>query len=256
MRYGIISDVHSNLEALQAVLGFLAESRVEGYLSLGDLVGYGPEPDACLRLISALPNLHAVIGNHDLAALGLLDPNWFNPYARAAVLWSRDQISEDMRKFLQNLPPRIETPDFTLVHGTPRRPVEEYLLTVAVFKEVMAQVSVWPLLVGHSHMPLCFRVRHDWAPTPGQSDVEMLFLEDRQAVQVAAQAYGRVPTAFNPGSVGQPRDQDSRTSCALYDTETRTFQLVRLTYDIQAVQNKIRIAGLPEFLALRLAFGQ
>ncbi|MBI4677831.1 MAG: metallophosphoesterase family protein [Elusimicrobia bacterium] len=255
MLYGVFSDVHGNLEALTEVLSFFEKTRVDAYIFCGDLVGYGPDPDACVALVRGLrKSLIPVCGNHDQAALGIIDPNWFNPYARCAVMWSRKMLSEESRTFLSRLHPRLDAKLFTVAHGTPRRPAEEYMLTVVQFKENLSKVGVWPLFVGHSHMPLYFRVRaeHD----PKVPDVEVDTIEEAREVAAERKPYGVVPIVFNPGSVGQPRDQDWRASCALYDSDLMTFRVVRLEYDIQVVQQKIRDAGLPEFLALRLAFGQ
>lgn len=266
MIYGVFSDVHSNLDALTAVLEFFKAAKVEGYICGGDMVGYGPEPNECMELIKGLKNLTVVCGNHDLAAVGLLDAHWFNPYARAAVLYSREVLTDENRSFITALSPRCETSEFTLVHGAPRKPAEEYLLTAAQFKENMSLVHVWPLIVGHSHMPLCFRVAQEAGAKPKgrkpkqswreTADVEIMFLGDREEVPVDRRPYGTVPTALNPGSVGQPRDQDTRACCALFDSKLGVFKVVRLPYDVSAVQEKIRRAGLPEFLALRLAYGQ
>jgi predicted phosphodiesterase len=251
MVYGVFSDVHSNMEALTAVLDFFQDFQVDGYLCLGDMVGYGPEPEAVVQRLRQLKNFSCIIGNHDLAVIGLMDVEWFNPYAKAAALWSRDQLSEESRHWLMSLTAKVEHKDFTAVHGTPRKPPEEYLLSAAQFKDNMPLVHVWPLFVGHSHMPLCFRVNKD-----EPLGIETMILEDHQQVEIQRMPYGIVPTAFNPGSVGQPRDQDKRASCGLYDAAKGTFRIIRLNYDIAATQNKIRNAGLPEFLALRLAFGQ
>lgn len=248
MLYGVFSDVHSNREALDAVLKFFEDSKVEGYICCGDLVGYGPEPEYVLERVRALRNLRIICGNHDLAVIGRLDVDWFNPYAKAAALWTRDAISQDSRRYLESLTARLETPEFTLVHGTPRKPAEEYLLSAAQFRDNMSRVKVWPLFVGHSHMPIVFR----------QSDegVQTIFVEEQQQLVVERKPYGTVPIAFNPGSVGQPRDQDKRACCALYDSTAGTYRVARVAYDIGAVQAKIRDAGLPEYLALRLAYGQ
>lgn len=249
MRYGVISDIHSNLEALEASLSLLEDLGVDAWICCGDLVGYGPDPEACLARVRALPNLTAIGGNHDLATIGRLELEWFNQYAKAAVLWTRDRLAPDDRRFLESLVARVETPHFTLAHGTPRNPPEEYLLSALQFKDNAALVKNWPLFVGHSHMPLCFRF--DAAGKP-----EAKFLEEAEEA-LPRQADGRPgPVALNPGSVGQPRDQDRRASCALYDAEALTFRVLRVPYDVAAVQAKIRAAGLPEYLALRLAYGQ
>lgn len=188
--------------------------------------------------------------------MGVIDPNWFNPYARAAVLWSRKTLSDESRVFLGSLKAYFEAPEFTVAHGSPRRPDDEYLLTVAQFRDNMSRVQRWPLFVGHSHMPLCFRVRTEHDTARPDTDVDLSLIEDQQEVAAERRPYGVVPAVFNPGSVGQPRDQDRRACCALYDSERMSFRVVRLEYDIQAVQRKIREAGLPEFLALRLSYGQ
>ena len=247
MLYGVFSDDHSNLEALTAVLEMFSDFEVGGYICCGDLVGYGPDPEAVLVKLRALKNLSIVCGNHDLAVIGRMDADWFNPYARAAALWTRDQLSADSRAFVESMSAKLEKEEFTIAHGTPRRPPEEYLLSVTQFHDNIPYVKKWPLFVGHSHMPLCFRVMN-----PQTGRVDSMILEDQQEVKIEPGA----PTAFNPGSVGQPRDQDRRASCGLYDSSRGTFRVVRLDYDVAAVQAKIRAAGLPEYLALRLAYGQ
>jgi diadenosine tetraphosphatase ApaH/serine/threonine PP2A family protein phosphatase len=249
--YGVISDVHSNYEALSAVLSHLEELGVEGWICCGDIVGYGPEPDACLDRIRGLKNLHAIVGNHDLATIEKLDLEWFNQYARAAVMWTRSHMSAENRAWLESLKARLDCPEFTLAHGTPRNPAEEYLLSPLQFRDNVPLVTKWPLFVGHSHMPLLFRFAEGDAER-----VENRFLEDVE--ERLPRIYGgeTAPVALNPGSVGQPRDQDNRASCGLYDSAKGTFRVFRVPYDIAGVQAKIRAAGLPEYLALRLAFGQ
>jgi predicted phosphodiesterase len=251
MIYGVFSDVHSNLEALNVVLDFFEELDVEGYICCGDLVGYGGNPNECLDRIRALKSLSIIGGNHDLAAIGVLQLDWFNQYARAAVLWTQTVMTPENKQFLQALTARLETPEFTLAHGTPRNPPEEYLLSPAQFRENVPLVRRWPLFVGHSHMPLLFRYAEGNA-----EKVEALFLEDRDEVLPRDSKGGFGPVALNPGSVGQPRDQDRRASCAVFDSEKGTFRVFRLPYDVPGAQSKIRAAGLPEYLALRLDYGQ
>jgi predicted phosphodiesterase len=249
VRYGVISDIHSNLEALEACLTILEDLGVESWIFCGDLVGYGPEPEACLRRVRALPNLVAIAGNHDLAAVGRLELDWFNQYAKAAVLFSRDRLTPDSRRFLEGLTARVETSSFTLAHGTPRNPPEEYLLSPLQFKDNAPLVKTWPLFVGHSHMPLIFRFGEGGKP-------ESRFLEEAEERLPRAADGKPAPVALNPGSVGQPRDQDHRAACGVYDSDALTFRVLRVPYDFAATQAKIRAAGLPEFLALRLAYGQ
>jgi predicted phosphodiesterase len=251
MLYGVLSDIHSNLEALNVVLDMFSDFEVGGYICCGDLIGYGPDPNACLDRLRGLKNLSCIVGNHDLAVTGLIDVEWFNPYARAAALWTRDQLSLESRRFVESMTAKMDHAEFTVAHGTPRKPPEEYLLSVAQFRDNIPYVKKWPLFVGHSHMPLCFKLSSKEA-----GGVESMILEDQQEVQVARDERGTAATAFNPGSVGQPRDQDRRASCGLYDSDKGTFRIVRLEYDFHAVQAKIRTVGLPEYLALRLAYGQ
>jgi diadenosine tetraphosphatase ApaH/serine/threonine PP2A family protein phosphatase len=251
MIYGVFSDVHSNIEALTVVLDYFEELGVEGYLCCGDLVGYGADPNACLDRIRALPGLSLIGGNHDLAAIGRLEHDWFNQYARAAIVWTQAQMTPGNRAFLETLTARLETPEFTLAHGTPRNPPEEYLLSPAQFRENVPLVRAWPLFVGHSHMPLLFRYAE-----AGGDKIEALFLENREEALPRADGGAFGPVALNPGSVGQPRDQDRRASCAVYDSTKGTFRVFRLPYDVAGAQRKIRTAGLPEYLALRLDYGQ
>ncbi|MEK7384562.1 MAG: metallophosphoesterase family protein [Elusimicrobiota bacterium] len=251
MIYGVFSDIHSNLEALKVVLEFFKEAGAEGYLCLGDLVGYGPDPEECVCRIAALPNLLAIAGNHDLAVIERFDLEWFNHYARAAVLWTRGRLSARSRFFLEGLTARLETPEFTLAHGTPRNPVEEYLLSPVQFQDNVPFVKRWPLFVGHTHMPMLFRCADS-----GTGTVEAQFLEEREISLVRAAGGAFAPVALNPGAVGQPRDQDRRASCALFDSKAGTFHVFRPPYDITATQAKIRAANLPEYLALRLDYGQ
>lgn len=249
MLYGVFSDVHSNLEALTAVLGFFEKSGVEGYLCCGDLVGYGADPNPCLDRVRGLERLSLVGGNHDFAVLDRLDLDWFNLSARAAILWTRDRLTAENRAFLESLPARLETPEFTLVHGSPRSPFEEYLLSAGQFQDNVEFVRVWPLFVGHSHFPLLFRFVEG-----GGVETDLLREGERALPRTPEGAFA--PIAVNPGAVGQPRDQDPRASCALYDSAKGTVRLFRIPYDVAGAQAKIRAAGLPERLAARLDLGQ
>lgn len=247
MLWGIFSDIHSNLEALEAVLAVFSHEGVGGYVCCGDFVGYGPSPNEVVERVAALKPLHAVTGNHDLALLGRMDLAWFNPYAQAAAIWTRWKLSKEASGFLESLPPRAETPEFTVVHGSPRNPAEEYLLTPQQFIDNQAHYKVTPCFVGHSHLTWCFS-KDEKSPLGAKTHI----LGDRDQVTVER----GTPWVINPGSVGQPRDHDPRASCGIYDDDRRRFTLLRVPYDISAVQLRMRDIGLPEFLALRLAYGQ
>jgi diadenosine tetraphosphatase ApaH/serine/threonine PP2A family protein phosphatase len=251
MRYAILSDVHSNLEALTAVLDSLAPEHIDRYLCLGDTLGYGADPAPCLERLSALGAV-IVAGNHDLACLGAFDLQWFNDVARAAVIWTRGRLGPAELETIRRLPlTAIEGP-FTLVHGTLTHPERfEYLLELAQAIDTLAACQTLVCLVGHTHLP--YVVEFDlgrWRVTralskPGElSDVAY---EDRPEA---------LRYLINPGSVGQPRDGDPRASCALVDTERRTASIRRVAYDVATAQRKIREAGLPEFLAQRLSIGR
>lgn len=246
MRWGVFSDVHSNCEALDAVLGHFRSENVEGFICCGDITGYGAEPDRAIATIMALPNVVAVRGNHDLAVLGRMDITWFNDMAAAAVRFAQKSIQPDHMRWLQDLPPRVDREEFTLVHGSPRNAAEEYLVTVQQFHDNYQYFKVSPCFIGHSHLPLCFLMKEP------VSYVEFGTLKEAAVVRTPRGVRGVV----NPGSVGQPRDHDHRASCGIYDDEARVFKLVRLEYDVAEAQRKILDAGLPEFLALRLAYGQ
>ncbi len=224
---------------------------MDGWICCGDLVGYGPDPDACIERIRALKNLAVICGNHDLAVIDRLDLAWFNPYARTAVVWTQSHLTDSNRVYLETLTARLETLNFTLAHGTPRSPVEEYLLSPLQFRDNVSLVRKWPLFVGHSHLPLLFR----FVEGDGEK-IDARFLDDKEVALPRASSGSMAPVALNPGSVGQPRDQDPRAACGLYDSDRGTFRVFRVPYDIGAVQEKIRAAGLPEYLALRLAYGQ
>ncbi|MHB0997445.1 MAG: metallophosphoesterase family protein [Elusimicrobiales bacterium] len=243
MKYGVFSDVHGNYEALRAVLSFYRKNGVTRFVCCGDIVGYGPQPQECAEEILALKDLHIVLGNHDAAAVGRMDLKWFNPNAAWAIDFAKKQLSGASMDFIARLPERVETPDFTLVHGSPRKPLTEYLLSESQFFDNVKGVSVFPCFIGHSQMPLYFRNGEKGVP---QTD----FL--RPAVKVNA---GKGPVILNPGSVGQPRDGDPRAACAIYDPDTRFFELFRVFYDVDATQRRMAALKMPSMLAERLSFG-
>ncbi|MBI4345765.1 MAG: metallophosphoesterase family protein [Elusimicrobia bacterium] len=247
MLWGVISDIHSNLEALEASIKTLSEQGAKGWICCGDIVGYGPQPNEVCEKIASLKPLHVVSGNHDLAVVGKMDVSWFNDYAQAAALWTRDSLTEPARKFLEALPARDVADTFMVVHGSPRNPPEEYLLTRQQYMDNLAGVKVSPCFVGHSHLTWCFQ-RDPNSPLGTKAQL----LRDGQRVDVS-ESSGSV---VNPGSVGQPRDHDNRASCGLYDDKARTFKLFRVPYDIASVQKKMRDVALPELLVLRLSYGQ
>lgn len=242
MRVLVFSDVHGNLTALEAVLE--AAGPVDAYWCLGDLVGYGPDPEACVQRVRDLPNLVCLLGNHDAAAVGRLDITFFNTEARRSLEWTRRQLSPAALRFLAALPLTHTVSDqVTLVHGSPRQPLEEYLLTARVARAAFDHLPTPWAFVGHTHQPVAFFSRRGWVQAQTPKAGETLTLEGERAI-------------VNPGSVGQPRDGDPRASFALWDTETATWTWHRVAYDVAAVQERMARLGLPAFHAYRLALGR
>jgi len=242
MLVAVLADIHSNLRALDAVLGSLG--TVDAVWHLGDVVGYGPEPDAVvarLREVGAV----GVKGNHDAAVCGGLSMEDFNPDARAADEWTRDRIEEATLAYLEGLPETIAPggTDFTLVHGSPREPTWEYLTTAPAAHENMSFFETRYCLVGHTHVPLVFRERRSHLETLVPDPESRLSLDERRAF-------------LNPGSVGQPRDGDPTASYLILDTTAGHATWRRVAYDISATQTAMLAAGLPPRLARRLSFGQ
>jgi diadenosine tetraphosphatase ApaH/serine/threonine PP2A family protein phosphatase len=240
MRVAVLSDIHSNLPALDAMLAALGE--VDAVWQLGDVVGYGPHPDevvARLREIGAT----GVRGNHDVAALGALDMEWFNPAARRAVEWTARRISPETRAWLAGLPERMEIGEMTLVHGSPRDPTWEYVLTPGDARANLAMFATSCCLHGHTHLPATWREENGRVAPLSPRHGSVLPLDERRLL-------------LNPGSVGQPRDGDPRASAMVLDTEARRVTWHRVAYPVATTQADIRAAGLPDSLADRLADGR
>ena len=242
MRALIVSDIHSNLEALEAVLhDATARGGFEELWCLGDTVGYGPDPGRCLELLRQ-HHCVAVAGNHDLAAVGMLSTDDFNSYARFAAHWTAGQLNEEHIGFLSSLPEVVRRGDFTLVHGSLRMPVLEYLISAEAAQGTFRLLESTFCLVGHTHIPFICRegvTEPTFEPFPEDTPVRL----------------GSERLIINPGGVGQPRDGDPRPSYALYDAQTATVQRYRVTYHIAATQEKMRREGLPEPLIVRLEQG-
>ena len=239
----IVADIHSNLEAFQAVL-----QDAEGHGGfqeiwvLGDIVGYGSDPGPCIELLRQYGH-YSVAGNHDWAAVGKLSLEEFNPIAAEANRWTAQQLSLDQVEFLSNLPIRLEREGFTMVHGSPVDPLWEYILSLSTAWASFQHFQTRYCLVGHSHIPFMCRQLED----------RCAFLEFPVGAFVELKNERFI---INPGSVGQPRDGDPRASYAIYDSDRDAIVRFRVEYDIAAAQEKIRCHGLPEFLAERLAYGR
>jgi diadenosine tetraphosphatase ApaH/serine/threonine PP2A family protein phosphatase len=240
MRYAVLSDIHANLEALEAVLAD-ATGRVDSLLCLGDVVGYGADPAACVELIGERAAVVAA-GNHEYAVLGRLELDWFNPWAQAAAEWTHARLDADHLAWLQRLPLRAEAGDATLVHASPVDPEEwDYLVGDEDGFAAFAAFATRLCFVGHSHLPGLWSL--------GSSGPE----HRPGRVAVALEAGRRY--VINVGSVGQPRDRDPRAAYALWDAGRGTVSLRRVPYDVDTARRKILGAGLPRLLADRLALG-
>jgi len=239
MRVAVLSDIHGNLPALQAVLQ--AIGPVDALWQLGDIVGYGPEPDA---VVSTLRESGAggVRGNHDAAALGLIDADAFNDDARSAVDWTAARLEPATRDWLATLPERTVEGPFTMAHGSPRDPTWEYVYSVPVARANFPAFDTTHCLVGHTHVPLAFRLQDGRIETIQPSHGSTLSLDDRR-------------TIVNPGSVGQPRDGDPRACAMLIDTDTMVVEWRRVPYPVAETQARMRTEGLPSRLIERLSFG-
>jgi predicted phosphodiesterase len=247
MRCAIISDVHGNLDALEAVLADAGE--VDQLWCLGDLVGYGPQPNECVALVQER-GAQSVAGNHDWAAIGKMDTREFNPEASEAARWTGAQLAEEHRDYLAGLPEQLivgEGGEFTLVHGSPRDPVWEYLTHVSLARLNFDYFRTPYCLVGHTHVPLVFlrALLQEQVPT-----YRTIVPEADRPI-----ALGGARMIVNPGSVGQPRDNCPDAAYMIYDSTAATIRLRRVTYPVATVQQKMRDAGLPQRLITRLSSG-
>jgi predicted phosphodiesterase len=256
MRCAIISDVHGNLDALEAVL-VDAATAVDQLWCLGDLVGYGPQPNECVALLRAHQAV-CVAGNHDWAAIGKMDTNEFNPEASEAVRWTAEQLSPEHREYLGTLPETLqagESGEFTLTHGSPREPIWEYLTHVSLARLNFDYFQTPYCLVGHTHVPLVFQ-----RPAPGDRTPQYRTIVPQPDTPFVLGSHRLI---VNPGSVGQPRDGNSQASYMLYESAPSgsekgvggTLTLRRVTYPVASVQEKMRAAGLPARLIMRLTYG-
>ena len=240
MRIAVLSDIHSNLVALDSILAHAG--AVDAVWHLGDVVGYGPEPDAVVARLAEIGAV-GVRGNHDAAALGGPEIEWFNPEARAAVEWTRDTISPSTRAWLTALPERREVGDVSLVHGSPRDPLREYITSVAVARANLAHLDTPHAMHGHTHVPVAFTEDDGRMDVVAPLSESSLSLAGRRAL-------------LNPGSVGQPRDGDPRAAWLELDTKKDAARFHRVDYDVDRAAASIVEAGLPKRLADRLYIGQ
>ena len=242
MRALVISDIHANLTALEAVLA--DAGAVDEVWCLGDVVGYGPDPNDVIERLRALPNLTCILGNHDVAVLGQMNFAVFNNDARKSLLWQQKAISSDNLDYLRSLPKETQVRgNVSLAHGSPREPVWEYVLNTLVARLNFDAFDTAYCFVGHSHLQCFFRLDAE------RDRVSMEVPHPNEVIKLTSRAI------INRGSVGQPRDRDARSAYAIFDAQAETWEPRRVAYDFQAVQKRIREAGLPEKHAARLAEG-
>ena len=234
-----MSDIHGNLQALEAVLGSIDQDAPDEIWCLGDLVGYGPRPNRCCAVVAERADV-CLIGNHDLAALGRLDLEIFSPDAAFTAEWTARQLEPGSRAFLEGLEPKGERKDVGLFHASPRDPVWEYVLSPGIAYAGLAATPQDIVLVGHSHVALAFRLSTTTLATAA-AGTEVELTDDRWLL--------------NPGSVGQPRDGDPRAAWLLLDLDGGRASFRRVEYDVAATQAEMRERGLPEALAARIEHG-
>jgi diadenosine tetraphosphatase ApaH/serine/threonine PP2A family protein phosphatase len=246
MRYLVISDIHGNLEALESVLRVL-DGRHDAVLVLGDLVGYGADPNGVIDRVRGLDPRLVIRGNHDKVAAGLDDGESFNAVARSAVLWTYEALTADNRAYLTALPPGPQTIDdlVEICHGTPFDE-DAYLFDDLDALRAFEAASRPVCLFGHTHVAVAFRYAESLELVAGPGDTAGTRLEFTPDARYL----------INAGSVGQPRDGDPRAGAAILDADARTIELFRIPYPIEEAQRKIRLAGLPEVLAKRLSLGR
>lgn len=240
MRIAIISDLHANLQATEAVLEQVRICSPDLTICLGDLVDYGASPNEVVELVRSSCDL-VLCGNHDLAVIGTIGYSRFRDHAKAAAEWTRDVLSKRSADYLDELSPSAEVEGAHLFHGSPRDPINEYVLMGEVAEANFLANDLQLVFVGHTHMAAVFRydgALRGWPLSPGR-----LMLDEARWI-------------LNPGSVGQPRDSDPRASWMLWDTEEAWVELMRTSYDIESAQRAIRAAGLPAMLADRLGEGR
>lgn len=237
----LLSDIHGNFDALEAV----AQSICNGdtVIVLGDIVGYGAEPDRCIQWIRER-KAYCLLGNHEACLLGMLPVSWFNPQAAEAILWTKENISPLNLSFLANLPSSFEAFGYLFVHGSPRSPVDEYIANPWQAREIFEEESFAVCFFGHTHVA----EGYIW---DGKRTHRVSFSEGGEVTFTEGFRY-----LINCGSVGQPRDGNPRASFGILYPEEHRLEVRRVEYNVQAAARKILLAGLPEVLAYRLEVGE
>lgn len=241
MRILVLSDIHANLTALDTVLKDAGE--VDATWCLGDIIGYGPDPNECIASLRMQSNLVCLLGNHDSAVLSRIPVETFNQDARRSIEWMQNVLTRESYTFMATLPERIVIDQVTLVHGSPRNPVWEYILDLHNATQNMEHFDTQFCMVGHTHLPIAY------VTVNGSRELRWTVPPEGECIEIPSRAI------LNPGSVGQPRDHDPRASYAIFYPEKNGWEIHRVDYDIRSVQKRIRAADLPMRHALRLIEG-
>jgi len=243
MRIAVFSDIHSNLEALEAVLDHAFLQKADRYVCLGDVVGYGANPNECIELLRSLPDCPCLLGNHDAAVLGL--PGNMKREAHRVIVWTRAVLTKSSLWFLKEMEDLIKWGNISFCHSNPYRPRNWYYVSEKTYiTSSFARSKAKILFVGHTHVPVAITRKNFFC-------VYLRSPQHRMVVPVAE----RNRQIFNTGSVGQPRDGDPRASYLIYDTDRKVIEFYRVVYDFERAGEKILAAGLPEIYAQRLING-
>lgn len=243
MRIAFISDIHGNYEALLSVIDHIKNDKVDAYICVGDIVGYGANPNECIELVQELNCLCVVAGNHDYAAVNLTDLTYFNPIAYRAILWTQKMLEEKNKKYLETLSLQYSADNYLVVHSSPHNPQDwNYILSLEEAENSFHYFKEQICFIGHSHVPFFVEKAGD--------NHSKLITEDIIEIKEGCRYL------VNVGSVGQPRDNDPRCAFVIYDLEEKKILLKRVEYNIAQAQEKILRAGLPAQLAWRLEKGR
>lgn len=238
MRCLIISDIHSNLSALNACLDDAEEKGIDKIICLGDIVGYAAKPNQCIEILRNKKAI-CILGNHDAACINKIELNWFNSLARFCIEWTIKELKKENKEFLLKLPEKIENKDFFAVHGSPFRPLKEYMDEEVAFLSFQ-KISQNILLCGHSHIPFIIEQGKEIMPIKGDKVISLK--NSRFVISIP--------------SVGQPRDLDSRAGYAILDLEKMNIEIYRVKYDIEQTIQEIKQASLPKIFGERLRYGR
>lgn len=242
MRYGIFSDIHSNLEALNAIVDAYKKEKIDKYLCIGDIVGYASNPVECIRITKELIAV-SVAGNHDWASVNLFPLEYFNPHAKEAISWTRENLGPQERYFLESMALVYKNEDLTIVHGTLDNPQEfNYLTDSYIAEGTFGLMNTNICFIGHTHVAGIFIQDNDGQVGFRQDDLLKMEPENKYIVNV--------------GSVGQPRDKNPKAAYCVYDSDNNEVWIKRIDYDIETARKKIIDAGLPRFLGDRLLAGR